>query len=148
MSKRRAFILAVKALAAAALPGVAVRGFDGDAVRPEKIPAGGCIIGHPGSPGEPVDVILGVGPIYDFEHALHIELLPGLAEADPAAQLDQMITALSDAVVADRTLGGAVDWADVSGGDEDDLRLEGSLSARWGRVIVTGNYSASSPLGD
>ena len=141
--------MAVKALATAALPAAAVRGFDADTAHPQSVPVGGCVIGHPGSPGDPAGIDLGgSGPVYHFEHDLDVEMLPGLADADPSAALDGMMQALSDAVLSDRTLGGLVDWLEISGGDEQDLRLEGSASARWARVTLTGSYSASSPLGD
>lgn len=145
MSKRYNVIMAVKALATAALPDVTVRGFDTDTARPASIGTNGTVVGHPGDPGEP-DVDL--NPVtYHWQHEMEMEFAASPAASDPAGSLDAMMQAFGSAVISNRTLGGLVDWLDVTPGAEDDQLMNGAATTRWASLTVTAHYSTTNPLG-
>lgn len=146
MSKRFAVIMALKSLAATAVAQATIRGFDGDAARPASIGAGGTIIGHAGDPGEPeVDL----NPVvYHWQHDIEMEFAPPPSAENPAEALDAMLTAFGSAVLADRTLGGLIDWLDLSAPLEDDQPMAGSSTTRWAGVTATAHYSTTNPLGN
>lgn len=145
MSKRRDVILAIKALVADALPQASVRGFDGDTARPSSIGPHGTIIGHPGDPGEPeVDL----NPVtYHWMHDIELELAAPATGTDAAAALDAMLVPIGEAVLADRALGGLVDWLEIGGAVEDDQLMSGAATTRWASVTLTAHYSTLNPLG-
>lgn len=146
MSKRRAIILALKALTAGSLPQADIRGFDLDTARPASVGANGTVIGHPGDPGDPeVDL----NPVtYHWQHDIELEFAASIAADDPAAVLDQMLVDFGAAIAANRTLGDLVDWLEVGGALEDDQLMSGAPTTRWASVTLTAHYSTSNPLGN
>lgn len=144
MSKRRNYLIALKALVASALPSADVRGFDEAATRPDRIGSGGAVLGHPGVPEE-TDVDLGQLKYY-YDHAVPLEIHPSDGSADPAADIDTALKAIGDAVAADRTLSGVVEWIEASSANEEDLSVDGAESIRWAEITITASYSASHAL--
>lgn len=145
MSKRRDAAAAVKAMIAAAIPGQDVRGLANDAARPTAIPPNGLVIVRPGTMGEP-DVDL--NPLtYHYQHRIPVELawMPQAGQ-DADAIVDAMLEAIGAAVAADRTLGGAVEFLDVTEPEVGDIAAAGTATAAGATFEVVAHYSTSSPL--
>lgn len=143
MTKQLQVILALKALVAAALPAVDVVGFDKDATKPQRIGAGGCVIGHPGEPGDPeVDL----SPLnYNYQHRLYLEVAgPKGAGGDV---LDAMLETLGAAIAADPFLGGLCEFFHAEAPEGADRNSDGIASTNWATVPVVAEYSTLNPLG-
>jgi hypothetical protein len=131
--------LALKALVAAALPGAMVTGFDADAEKPARIPAGGIVVGGRGDPGEP-DVDL--SPLsYNYTHRFALEI--AAEDGAGGAPLDTMLLALGAAIVADRHLGGLCQWLDVEAAEYLDVTDAAVPSVNWALVPVIAEYSTT-----
>jgi len=142
MTKQRQVLLAVKELVAGALPLAKIRGFDGEATKPDRIGAGGCVIGHPGEPGEPE---IDLSPLaYNYTHRIFLEV----AAADGAAgeDLDLMLLAIGDAIEADRYLGGLCSWIEAEAPDRNDRSTDAVATINWATVPIAADYSVSTPL--
>jgi Arc/MetJ family transcription regulator len=72
-----------------------------NAALPVSAPKAGLIILRDGDPGEPLVVMGGAQPTYEYEHAADVDII---AESD--AVFDALKRAVGAAVAADRTLGG------------------------------------------
>lgn len=143
MTKELQVTLAVKALVQAALPAANVRGFDADAEKPERIGAGGCVIGARGDPGEPE---IDLSPLsYNYRHRFELEI--AAEDGAGGAALDTMLLALGAAVAADRTLGGLCQFLDVEAAEYMDATDENLPSISWALVPVIAEYSTNNPLG-
>lgn len=143
MTKSLQVLLAAKALVAAALPLANVRGFDGDAEKPERIGAGGCVVGTRSDPGDPeVDL----SPLtYNYRHRIELEIA---AEGGAGgAPLDAMLLALGAAIQADRFLGGLCQWLDVEAAEMMDAGDDAVPSINWALVPLIAEYSTENPLG-
>jgi hypothetical protein len=144
MTKAMQVILAVKALVAAALPDADVKGFDKDSTKPNRVGAGGCVIGHPGEPGEPE---IDLSPLtYNYAHRLWLEVIGpnGIGGAD----LDAMLVALGTAIAADPTLGGQCYFFSADAPDFNDRSTEAVASTNWATVPLLAEYSTQNPLGN
>lgn len=142
MTKQMQILLAIKALVQAALPGAAIAGFDQDASRPQRVGAGGCVIGHPGEPGDP-DVDL--SPLaYNYSHRIPLEVVgPG---GNGGLLLDGMLETLAEAIAADSTLGGLCEWFGVDAPDFNDRSTEALASTSWATLPLVAEYSTNSVL--
>jgi len=98
------------------LPGIpALR----NAAWPERIPPGGLVVVRD---GETIDEEGLLSPLaYGITHRADVEVFA----ADEAAR-DAIIAALAAAIADDRTLGGAVEWAEVSSPDFDTVAPDGA----------------------
>jgi hypothetical protein len=137
-------ILAVKALVALALPEADLRGFDKDASKPTRFGPNGCVIGHPGEPGEP-DVDL--SPLtYNYQHRIWLEVIgPNGAGGEP---LDAMLETLGTAIAADPFLGGLCQFFSPDAPDFNDRSTEAVASTNWATVPLLAEYSTQNPLGN
>ncbi len=145
MSKRLDVLQAVKALVAAALPGVDVKGLDNEAPRPARISPTGLAIVRDGSPGEP-DVDL--SPVrYHYDHTIPLEVTAnGSPNKSAATALDELLASLGAAIAADRQLGGLVNWLDVYEPDVDDIVGEGTGTSKGAELAIIASYSTDTPL--
>lgn len=142
MTKNLQVILAVKALVQAALPGAKVRGFDGDTSKPDRIGPQGCVIGHPGEPGEPE---IDLSPLsYNYSHRLFLEV--AAADGKGGADLDAMLIPIGEALAADRTLGGLCDFIVPGAPDRSDRSTDAIATTNWAVVPIDAEYSTSDPL--
>lgn len=143
MTKQLQILLAVKALVEAALPAAEVRGFDGDTSKPKKIDAGGCVVGHPGEPGEPEFTL---SPLtYHYEHAIPLEIAAAGGVGGEA--LDAMLVPIGAAVMADTTLGGLCHFMACEAADRNDRTVAGLATSNWAVVNIVCEYSTENPLG-
>jgi hypothetical protein len=136
-------ILAVKALVAAALPLADLHGFDSAATKPARAGANGCVIGHPGEPGDPeVDL----SPLtWNYSHTMFLEVVG--PDGDGGAALDAMLVTLGAAIAADRFLGGLCDYFGAEAPDFNDRSTNAVATANWATVPLTLEYSTTNPLG-
>jgi hypothetical protein len=136
MTKQKRVLLAVKALVEAALPLASVAGFDADAMKPQRVPANGIVIGHPGEPGDP-DVDL--SPLaFNYSHRLVLEV------AGP--DIDAMLEALATAVAADRSLGGLCDYFGAEAPDFNDRSTDAIATTNWATLPLVAEYSTDAAL--
>jgi hypothetical protein len=142
MTKQMQVLLAVKALVSAAFPLATIAGFDQDDAKPTRIDANGCIIGHPGEPGDPeVDL----SPLtYNYSHLIPLEVVG--PDGAGGAELDAMLATLADAVAADPTLGGLCDYFSITAPDFNDRSTEALASTNWATVPLMAEYSTDNAL--
>jgi hypothetical protein len=137
MSKREAALVALHTRLQAAFPGrspapVVLRG----ETIPQRIPLGGLVVLRD---GDTVDETAILSPLaWAIEHRAEIEVtVAGTTPAARNALLDALLVAMGDAITADRTLGGAVEWAQPGSPEFQDTEFEGAAAARSALVPVT-----------
>ncbi|WP_246523852.1 hypothetical protein [Neoroseomonas eburnea] len=113
---------------------------------PQRLPPGGLVVLRD---GETVEGTAILSPLaWAIEHRAEIEVTVG--GATPAARnalLDALLVAIAAAITADRTLGGAVEWAQPGAPDFEDVEFEGAAAARAASVPVALFFTvAGSPL--
>ena len=112
---------------------------------PLNMPAGGLLIVRDGDPGEPE---VSLSPLmYHYEHGAEIEVLVQDEPSTRDGVFDALLGLLSNAIAADRTLGGTVDYTVV--GRPSDTAIEpvdGAAGIKGGTVPVTLYYDTNDPL--
>jgi hypothetical protein len=137
MSAREAAIAALDATLASAL---AIRSPTPIILRnetvPQRIPAGGLVVVRD---GETLSETAMFSPLaWAIEHGAEVEIVvAGATPADRDALLDDLLSAVGAAVAADRTLGGAVEWAGPGAPRFEDIVVEGAAASRAALVTVT-----------
>ena len=112
---------------------------------PTRIPPEGLLIVRDGDPGEP-EVTL--SPLtYHYDHTAEVEVLVQDEGGTRDTTFDTLLGQISNAVAADRTLGGAVELALVNRpGDVGIEALDGAAGVKGGTVPVTLYYQTNDPL--
>lgn len=111
-----------------------------NATIPQALPMGGLVVIRDGETANQTTIMSPLS--YAIEHAAEVEVL-----ARTQALLDALLVDIAAAVVADRLLGGAVEWAEPGAAMMDDLTFDGAAPARSASVIVTLYFTvAASPL--
>jgi hypothetical protein len=113
---------------------------------PQRLPPGGLVVVRD---GETVEETALLSPLaWAIEHRAAVEVT--VAGATPAARtalFDALLVAIAAAVTADRTLGGAVEWAQPGAPEFEDVEVEGAAAARAASVPVALFFTvAGSPL--
>lgn len=141
-SKREQVAAAIEALVAAAVPLARVTR---NQAKPDEIPANGAVDISDGDPGEP-DVDL--SPLtYNYSHRFGLLFGTVPTAGQSAAQaLDSLQRAVGDAVEADRTLDGLVEWLETVAADRGELDMAGAESGAASEAAIIAHYSTSSPL--
>ena len=141
-SKRETVLGAVKALVAAALPGAEVRR---NLAKPERIPPGGLVVIRDGDPGEP-DVTL--SPVsYLYTHRIPVEIAAfESAMLTREEVLDGMLAAIGAAIIANRRLGGLVDWIEAEAPSSEGIETTGSQAGRFADFVIVATYATADPL--
>jgi hypothetical protein len=147
MSAREAAIIALHAALAAALAArspapVVLRG----ETVPQRVPPGGLVVIRD---GETVQETAILSPLaFAIEHRAEIEVTAGGATPAPrTALLDALLVDIGAVIAADRTLGGAVEWAQPGSPELQDVEFGGAAAARAALVPVTLFFTvAGSPL--
>ncbi|MCX8003368.1 MAG: hypothetical protein N2688_00170 [Burkholderiaceae bacterium] len=108
---------------------------------PERVPAGGLIVVRD---GETIEEEAMLSPLaYGIVHRADVEIVA----ADEAAR-DAIIAALAAAIAANRTLGGAAEWAEAGSPDYDTVAPEGAASVAAASLPVRLMFTApDSPAG-
>lgn len=112
-----------------------------NADRPEEVPAAGLVVLRDGAQA---DIEESFSPLrYHIQHAAEVVVL-----APDEAVRDTVLAALSAALVADRTLAGAVEWLDLQPVSLDMADFDGAEGCRGALLPVTLHYTTlGSPAG-
>ena len=147
MSVREAAIAALQSRLGTALAGrnPAPLVLRGETV-PQRLPLGGLVVIRD---GETVEETAILSPLaWAIEHRAEVEIT--VAGATPAARntlLDALLVDVAAAITANRTLGGAVEWAQPGSASFEDVEFEGAAAARAAAIPVTLWFTvAGSPL--
>lgn len=142
MSSHREQVLAALLSALETLSGPAVRRNE---PLPEKLPAAGLVMLRDGELGEP-EILL--SPLsYIWRHRAIIEAMvrgPTAAARDGA--LDDLLSAVGQAIEADPRLGGLVDWIEIGPASFETLAIDGAAPLKGATMPITLHYATSSPL--
>lgn len=141
-SVREQVLDAVLAMVKAALPDAEVRRNNRKA---QGVGPGGSVIIHDGQPGDP-DVTL--CPLsYTYDHAVELDIAVHESVTDGReARLDEMMSAIGDAIAADRTLGGLCEWVEAHAPAPEDIEIAGAEPLRWAELTLTCVYTTTNPL--
>jgi hypothetical protein len=103
---------------------------------PQRIAPGGLVMIQD---GETVEETAILSPLrWQIRHVAEVVVAaPGPTPEARAAALDALLLDLAAAVVADRSLGGAVEWAQPETASFDDLEFEGAAPVRTASVPVS-----------
>lgn len=135
---------AVKALVKAALPAFEVKGLSRDAAFPERVPEDGLIVVRPGTPGEPTIDLCPVS--YNWERRIAVEIATLSGDVDAQDQMNVALVTLGEAIMADRFLGGLVDWLDATANGIEDSSGPGTAAHAFCEVSVIATYATNNPL--
>lgn len=114
-----------------------------DEVLPERIPMAGLIILRDGQPGEP-EVTL--PPLrYHYQHRAELEVVVRAATGRASA-FHELISAIGNALAADRTLGGICDWAEPEAPASVDLPVDVAAALKAAVITVVLHFSMANPL--
>ena len=113
---------------------------------PQRIPPGGIVVVRDGETVEETPLLSPLA--WQIEHRAEVEIT--VAGATPVARstlLDALLVDIAAAITANRTLGGAVEWAQPGSAAFEDVEFEGAAAARAAAVPVTLWFTvAGSPL--
>lgn len=111
-----------------------------NATVPQRLPSGGLVVVRD---GETVEETAILSPLaWAIEHRADVEVV-----ATTGALLDAMLVDVAAAIIGDRTLVGAVEWAQPGAPAFDDAEAEGAAAARAASIPVTLFFTvAGSPL--
>jgi hypothetical protein len=111
-----------------------------DASVPQRLPAGGLVVVRDGGQVESTAILSPLSWV--GEHRADVEVV-----ADGTILLDALLVEIGDAVLADRTLGGTVDWAQPGAPDVEEVEFEGAAPASAASVPISLFFTAAgSPL--
>ena len=141
-SKRETVLGAIKSLVSGALPGAEVKR---NLAKPERIPPGGLVVIRDGDPGEP-DVTL--SPVsYLYTHRIPVEIAAFESATLTREQVvDDMLAAIGAAIIANRRLGGLVDWIEAEAPASEDIETTGSPAGRFADFVIVATYATADPL--
>ena len=113
---------------------------------PQRIPAGGLVVVRDGETVEETPVLSPLA--WQIEHRAEVEVtVVGVTPAARAALLDALLVDIAAAITANRTLGGAVEWAQPGSASFEDVEFEGAAAARAAAIPVALWFTAAgSPL--
>ncbi|WP_191082735.1 hypothetical protein [Roseococcus microcysteis] len=107
---------------------------------PQRLPPGGLVVLRDGETVEETPILSPLA--WQIEHRAVVEVV-----AANTALLDALLVEIGAAITADRTLGGAVEWAQPSAPAFDDVETEGAAASRAAAIPVTLVFTvAGSPL--
>ncbi|WP_145201395.1 hypothetical protein [Sphingobium sp. B2] len=114
--------------------------------RPQRISPFGTVFMRDGDPGEP-DIDLSP-PTYHYNQRIPIEIAAYKSSEPLRLVLDRMAGAIGAAVAADRFLGGAVDYLDVTAMELTGLSASapGAQTQMGGMFEIVASYHTTNPL--
>lgn len=113
---------------------------------PQRVPPGGLVTVQDGETAEETAIL---SPLrWQVRHVAEVVVAAsGPTPEARAAALDALLVDIAAAIAGDRTLGGAVEWAQPGAPSFDDAETEGAAAARAASVPVTLSFTvAGSPL--
>lgn len=141
MSKRETVLLAL--LSRLTTAGLVV---ERNLAVPLDIPAGGFLVLHDGTPGQPETTL---SPLtYHYRHRAQLDLAVTAATGTATdAAFDVLASAVGAALAADRTLGGTCDWVEAEAPDTEQIAPDGAAPVKGAVIGIVLHYSTSDPLG-
>lgn len=114
---------------------------------PQRIPPGGLVVLRDGETVEETPILSPLA--WAIEHRAEVEItVAGATPGERTALLDDLLIDVAAAVSADRTLGGAVEWAQPGSPEFQDVEFEGAAAARAALIPVSLWFTVpGSPLG-
>jgi len=113
---------------------------------PQRIPPGGLVVLRDGETVEETPILSPLA--WQIEHRAEVEIT--VAGATPAARntlLDALLVDVGTAITTNRTLSGAVEWAQPGSASFEDVEFEGAAAARAAAIPITLWFTvAGSPL--
>jgi hypothetical protein len=107
---------------------------------PQRLSPGGLVVVRDGDTVEETPILSPLA--WAVEHRAEVEVV-----ATTVALLDALLVDIAAAIAGDRTLAGAVEWAQPGAPSFDDAETEGAAAARAASVPVTLSFTvAGSPL--
>jgi len=107
---------------------------------PQRLPPGGLVVLRDGETVEETPILSPLA--WQIEHRAVVEVV-----AVTTALLDGLLMEIGAAITADRTLGGAVEWAQPGAPAFDEVETEGAAASRAATIPVTLVFTvAGSPL--
>ena len=101
---------------------------------PQRLPPGGLVVVRDGETVEETPILSPLA--WAIEHRAEVEVV-----AATSALLDALLVDIAAAFAGDRTLGGAVEWAQPAAASFDDAETEGAAVARAASVPVTLSFT-------
>jgi hypothetical protein len=113
---------------------------------PQRLPPGGLVVLRDGNTVEETPILS--PPAWQIEHRAEIEVtVAGAMPGARAALLDALLVDIGTAITGNRSLGGAVEWAQPGAADFEDVEFEGAAAARAATIPVSLFFTAAgSPL--
>jgi hypothetical protein len=114
---------------------------------PQRLPPGGVLVLQDGETEEATAMLSPLA--YAIRHRAELEITVGGAdEAERTEQLDALLGAVAAALVADRTLGGAVEWSEPGPPLIEPVPVEGAAALKAALLPITLWFTApDTPLG-
>ena len=113
---------------------------------PQRIPAGGLVVVRDGQTVEETPILSPLA--WQIEHRAEVEIT--VAGETPAARktlLNALLVDVAAAITTNRTLSGAVEWAQPGSASFEDVEFEGAAAARAAAIPLTLWFTvAGSPL--
>jgi len=138
VASKRERVLAAVFAALQTVPGATVRRNE---ALPQAVPAGGLIIMRDGTPGEP-DVTLNPRTEY-YSHAIDVE---AFAPDNDSGALDDLLRGIDEAISADDSFGGLVEYLAVGDVEVDAFAGDGAAPMLAARISVIVEYQTSGAL--
>ncbi len=103
---------------------------------PQRIAEGGLVVVRDGETTEETPIL---SPLrWQIEHRADLEVIvAGATPGERGTALDSLLAAIGAAIASDRTLGGAVEWAQPGAPSFTDAEFEGAAAARAATIPVT-----------
>jgi hypothetical protein len=103
---------------------------------PQRLPPGGLVVVRDGETVEETPILSPLA--WAVEHRAEVEVV-----AATGALLDALLVDIAAAIAGDRTLGGAVEWAQPGAASFDDTETEGAAAAHAASVPVTLSFTVA-----
>jgi len=144
MRRSEAVLTALAGVVKAACDSVSAQ-FSRNSVLPVAVPTAGFATVFDGDAGEPEQTF---SPLtFHFEHQAEIEVVvAGATAAQRDARFDALVEVIGLGLLADRTLGGLVDWMQARAPLVDVDPVEGGEALKSATIPVVLHYATTDPL--
>lgn len=114
---------------------------------PQRLPPGGVLVLQDGETEEATAMLSPLA--YTIRHRAELEItVGGTDEAERIARLDALFSVVADAIVVDRTLGGAVEWSEPGPPLIEPIPVDGAAALKSALLPISLWFTApDTPLG-